>query len=98
MLYICLSDKESYDNYRINGKGRISNASITVSLTARTYSSDVDWTGFGSFYLSFRIPFNQSNFAIPDNSNSEEFRYSNGEYNIKDSNPTIHFSEFSKVN
>ena len=100
MFYICLHDQPSNSNYYshtgIHGEGRISNNSITVSL--KTGSIEISWQGLGSFYISFRVPLSRAIIGIPDNSNSEEFRYIEGEFNIKDTISTIQFSEFIKVN
>ena len=84
----------------ISGVDQISNNNVIASLKLTAsdgYSTKFNWEGFGSFYISFRIPFGPGNYAYLDNTNSDEFRYNGGKYNIKDTVTIISFSNFSKV-
>ena len=96
-MHLLLHDGENNYNYNsdsgIHGRGRIYDNSITVSLN----TDYIDWIGFGSFYISFRIPFNQSNYAIVDNSNSELFMFTDGLFEIIKTDSIVNFSEFLKV-
>lgn len=83
----------------IYGNNTILNDSVNISLMYSNESNTIqtNWSGFGSFNISFRIPFGQGNYAYLDNTNSEEFRYTNGKFNFISDYSIISFNDFTYI-